>query len=192
LDDTERGDTQDDSQMDIDQSAASRIAESQRTVAAFEVDFDQLDDELKEDEDESTETRILERIKAMSAEIERMAPNLKAIDRLDGVQNRLKETNEEFEKSRRDAKESKEKFQQVRQKRHDLFQRAFTHIAERIDGIYKELTKSRTHPVGGTAYLTLQNNEVSLTCTGLILIVSLGTLSRWYQVSRDASVKAIP
>lgn len=160
LDETER-DTQDadSSEMEIDQSAAARMAESQRTVAALEIDFDQLDDDLKDDEDDATETKFLDRIKALAAEIERMAPNLKAIERLDGVENRLKATNEEFENSRRQAKLSKDRFNTVKKRRHELFFKAYSHIADKIDKIYKELTKSRTHPLGGTAYLTLENNE---------------------------------
>ncbi len=36
---------------------------------------------------------------------------------------------------------------------------AFKHISERIDPIYKELTQSRTFPLGGTAYLSLEDGE---------------------------------
>ena len=39
------------------------------------------------------------------------------------------------------------------------FNRAYTHIAENIDRIYKELTKSKTFPLGGTAYLTLEDGD---------------------------------
>jgi structural maintenance of chromosome 1 len=43
----------------------------------------------------------------------------------------------------------------VRDKRIELFMEAYNHISGRIDGIYKELTKSKTFPVGGSAYLSL-------------------------------------
>lgn len=36
---------------------------------------------------------------------------------------------------------------------------AFNHISTNIDKIYKQLTTSHTHPSGGTAYLTLDNDE---------------------------------
>lgn len=36
---------------------------------------------------------------------------------------------------------------------------AFNHIANNIDKIYKQLTKSNTHPLGGTAYLNLENED---------------------------------
>lgn len=160
LDDTERESQEfDSSQMDIDHSAAVRMAESQKTVAAIEIDYDTLDEELKESGDAQVEANFQDRIKTISAEIERMAPNLKAIERLGGVETRFKETAEEFEQSRRQAKISREKFNAIKQKRYDLFYKAYSHVAQKIDQVYKELTRSRTHPLGGTAYLTLENNE---------------------------------
>lgn len=43
--------------------------------------------------------------------------------------------------------------------RYHLFMDAFTHISGNIDKIYKQLTKSNTHPLGGTAYLNLENDD---------------------------------
>lgn len=39
------------------------------------------------------------------------------------------------------------------------FYDAFSHISERIDQVYKELTKDANAPQGGTAYLTLEDND---------------------------------
>lgn len=36
---------------------------------------------------------------------------------------------------------------------------AFNHISSNIDRIYKQLTKSNTHPLGGMAYLNLENED---------------------------------
>ncbi|KAK4796121.1 hypothetical protein SAY86_028447 [Trapa natans] len=36
---------------------------------------------------------------------------------------------------------------------------AFSHISGNIDKIYKQLTKRSTHPLGGTAYLNLENED---------------------------------
>lgn len=40
-----------------------------------------------------------------------------------------------------------------------LFMDAFKHISNNIDKIYKQLTKSNTHPVAGQAYLNLENDD---------------------------------
>jgi chromosome segregation ATPase len=53
-----------------------------------------------------------------------------------------------------------------------LFNKAFNHIAERIDEVYKELTKGKASPVGGVAYLSLEDSEVSCRHDQLIGLIS--------------------
>ena len=43
----------------------------------------------------------------------------------------------------------------------DLFNKAFKHMQERIDPIYKDLTKGKAAPMGGVAYLSAEEYEVS-------------------------------
>lgn len=43
--------------------------------------------------------------------------------------------------------------------RYRRFFKAYSHISEHIDKIYKELTRSKTFPLGGTAYLSLEDSE---------------------------------
>ena len=38
-------------------------------------------------------------------------------------------------------------------------QTCFEHVAQALDTIYKDLTRSSKHPLGGNAYLTLDNAE---------------------------------
>lgn len=125
----------------------------------IEIDFDELPDELKEDGGEANELALSEHIKDLDNELERTSPNTKAIERLEGVETRLLSTEKEFDRSRKDAKKAKEKFSNVRQKRMDLFSKAMNHITGEIDGIYKDLTKSKNFPLGGTAYLSLEDSE---------------------------------
>ena len=42
----------------------------------------------------------------------------------------------------------------------ELFNKAYDHISERIDEVYKDLTKGKAAPMGGVAYLSLEDNEV--------------------------------
>ena len=76
----------------------------------------------------------------------------------------------------------------------ELFNKAYNHISERIDQVYKDLTKGKMAPTGGVAYLTLEDSEVRV----LVRIVfpsiqlALGTLYGWYQVPRHASHEALP
>ena len=43
--------------------------------------------------------------------------------------------------------------------RYDKFMDAFNHISVNINAIYKQLTQSTTHPLGGTAYLSLESED---------------------------------
>ena len=80
-----------------------------------------------------------------------MAPNMRAIERLEGVESRLKTTEKEFEEARKNAKKAKDDFQDVKDRRFELFNKAFSHITDQIGPIYRELTKSETLPMGGQA-----------------------------------------
>ncbi|KAG0053365.1 Structural maintenance of chromosomes protein 1 [Gryganskiella cystojenkinii] len=108
---------------------------------------------------EQMENEFLDRLKLLSEEIERLAPNMKAIERLDGVEARLKKTDKEFNAARKSARTVKEAFSAVKQERYDRFHGAFQHISEKIDEIYKALTRSAAFPMGGTAYLSLEDTE---------------------------------
>ena len=106
-----------------------------------------------------------------------MAPNLKAIDRLDDVEAKLLETEREADKARKDSKNARDQFNEIKRKRYvftsrfltlnadvegrcELFNKAYNHISERIDQVYKDLTKGKMAPTGGVAYLTLEDSEV--------------------------------
>ncbi|KAF9316118.1 Structural maintenance of chromosomes protein 1 [Podila horticola] len=108
---------------------------------------------------EQMENEFLDRLRLLSEEIERLAPNMKAIERLDGVEARLRQTDKEFNAARKSARTIKEAFSAVKQERYDRFHTAFQHISEKIDEIYKSLTRSTAFPMGGTAYLSLEDME---------------------------------
>lgn len=80
-----------------------------------------------------------------------MAPNMRAIERLQGVSSKLRSIEKDFETARKQAKKARDDFQAVKEKRFDLFNRAFTHISEQIGPVYKDLTKSAQLPQGGQA-----------------------------------------
>ena len=51
----------------------------------------------------------------------------------------------------------RQQFEGVRSSREGLFLRAFNHISKGIDDIYKDLTQVEGVPLGGTAYLALED-----------------------------------
>lgn len=80
-----------------------------------------------------------------------MAPNMRAMERLEVVQDRLKTTDKEFEDARRRAKRARDDFTEVKEQRFELFSKAFSHISEQIGPIYRDLTRSERLPMGGQA-----------------------------------------
>lgn len=119
----------------------------------IKVDFSSLEDEIKQDDSEQCEASLQESISTLQSELDKMAPNMRAIERLEGTEARLKSTDNEFEISRKAAKRAKDQFDDVREKRHDLFTKAYEHIAGQIDQVYKELTRTASFPLGGQAYV---------------------------------------
>lgn len=84
-----------------------------------------------------------------------MAPNTRAVERLESVENKLRSTEKDFEDARKRARRAKDDFEDVMQKRSELFNKAFSHISEQIGPIYRELTRSANYPLGGQAYVSL-------------------------------------
>ncbi|PNY29735.1 Structural maintenance of chromosomes protein 1 [Tolypocladium capitatum] len=124
----------------------------------IEIDFDGLDSELKESDEASVEDSLTDKIAALSVELEKLNPNMRAMERLESVETRLKQTDQEYEDSKAAAHAAKEAFGNVKQKRYDLFNKAFTHIQEQISHVYKDLTRSEAYPLGGQAYLDIEED----------------------------------
>ncbi|CAH8268623.1 unnamed protein product [Arabidopsis lyrata] len=126
-------------------------------------DFSELDraylQERRPSAREKVEAEFRQKIESKTSEIERTAPNLRALDQYEAIQEKEKQVSQEFEAARKEEKQVADAFNTVKQKRYELFMEAFNHIASNIDKIYKQLTKSNTHPLGGTAYLNLENED---------------------------------
>lgn len=92
-------------------------------------------------------------------QLARLAPNLKAVEQYEAVRQREAQQLEELDSAKREFRVAAETFHSLRQSRIDLFTTAFQHVAQRIDAIYKELTRSPSQPGGGQAYLSLESSE---------------------------------
>ncbi|KAF1815777.1 cohesin complex subunit [Eremomyces bilateralis CBS 781.70] len=157
------GAVEDEDEMDIDEGNGARDGEvglgAEIRDYGIEIDFDELDEDLQEDDSPKTEQSLLDKIKSMSTELDKMAPNMRATDRLEEVESRLKSTEKDFESARRAAKRAKDDFEDVKDRRLELFNRAFSHISDQIGPVYKELTRSQALPLGGQAYLDTEDPE---------------------------------
>ena len=73
------------------------------------------------------ETIFESEIDGLTLEIEKIAPNMKAIDKLNEVEEKLKGSAEEFDSSRKQAKSAKDKFLAIRQERYVTWSFLFRH-----------------------------------------------------------------
>lgn len=76
---------------------------------------------------------------------------MRAMERLEGVEAKLRGVEKDFESSRKHARRTKDDFEEVMRTRSELFNKAFSHISEQIEPIYRDLTKTESYPMGGKA-----------------------------------------
>jgi structural maintenance of chromosome 1 len=129
------------------------------TAVEVEVDYDGLPDDYKISD--SQEVELDNRISEISKKLEELTPNVKAIERLQEVREKLSTLDNDLSVQRTKEMKIVRDFQSVKTKRYDLFMKAFQHISSHIDPIYKELTKAQltTQLGGGSAYLTLEDED---------------------------------
>ncbi|KAK1756912.1 structural maintenance of chromosomes protein 1 [Echria macrotheca] len=148
--------------MDIDgeedEDAEAEVLEAAMDDYGVEINFDKLEDEYKNPDDDEVEERLQEKISAINAELEKLNPNMRAIERLESVKSRLESTEQEFKDSQAALRAAREAFAQVKEKRFELFNKAFMHIQDQIQHVYKELTRSNDYPLGGQAYLDIEED----------------------------------
>ncbi|KAL0561481.1 hypothetical protein IC582_001909 [Cucumis melo] len=138
--------------MEIESLTPGPVFDFSQLIKSYELD-------KKSSDRDKLETKFKRDIDALVSEIDRTAPNLKALDQYEALKEKERVISEEFEAARKQEKEVADKFNSIKQKRYELFMDAFNHISGNIDRIYKQLTKSITHPLGGTAYLNLENED---------------------------------
>lgn len=145
--------------MDVDEDEEGSQHVKRIPDYGIVVNFEGLDDDEREDGSAEALADYDSSIAKLNSEIEHMAPNLKAMDRLDDVEAKLIETEKEADRARKDSKSAREHFNDVRRRRCELFNKAYNHISEHIDQVYKDLTKGKAAPMGGVAYLSLEDSE---------------------------------
>lgn len=167
--------------MDIDGNDDDEMMQAALEDHGIEVDFDELDEDLKnvsgrhlrnqvritrdankpmcQPDEENVEDKLEANITELNATLEKLNPNMRANERLESVENRLRSTEQDFHDSRAALKAAKDSFDEVKAQRFELFNKAFTHIREQITHVYKELTRTDAYPLGGNAYLDIEEDN---------------------------------
>lgn len=82
-----------------------------------------------------------------------------AAEAFENITQKLKDTHCDFDKAKENARKASATFQKIKSQRAKLFNDAFNHIDESLETIYRDMTKSSKHPLGGNAYLSLDDTE---------------------------------
>lgn len=155
-----RGSLDDVAQQGESESQESSISDRNAREQLIQIDYSSLPHELKKlSEPEQVKKKgdyLSKELQAKLDTIEKIQmPNMKAMQKLDRVTEKIASTNEEFEVARRKAKKAKSAFEKVKNDRIDRFKRCCDHISEAIDGIYKSLARNES----AQAYLGPDNPE---------------------------------
>jgi len=145
----------------------------------LKVDFSGLESHLKvrcnERDERLMRKRFEDKVAKAASEIESISPNLKvsavvlawghtshrsqAGEAFSAITKKLKETNNGYDQAKESANEALHEFQRIRDRRTRLFTEAFEHIDEALKTIYTDITRSSKHPLGGNAYLSLDDTD---------------------------------
>mmetsp|Transcript_66287 Transcript_66287/g.138163 ORF Transcript_66287/g.138163 Transcript_66287/m.138163 type:complete len:1268 (-) Transcript_66287:281-4084(-) len=154
--------------MDVDDGAVhSQIAKEARDqIAQARLDYTKLPREHRKEMGDKEQDRVRneldEQQKKIQDTMEGMNPNMKAFEQLKEVEGRFNEVQTEMLEAKQRSQDLAKQFEEVKQKRCELFNDCFDHVKNCIDKVYKELTSDPTkveQSVGGSAYLTLNNQE---------------------------------
>ena len=141
------------------QSDNAVVVHDQRAVAR--VDLSSMDryKTLTSAQKQEKEEGLARRLAEISLELEAMQPNMHAAERYAGVLDKLRDCSDDLEDQKETARRSAEQFELVRRQRRERFQECFNFVSKALGVIYKDLTRSSKHPLGGNAYLTLDNTD---------------------------------
>ncbi|KAL9972949.1 hypothetical protein ACROYT_G019349 [Oculina patagonica] len=139
--------SQESSSMDVDSTSTQGAKITYEREANLVIDYSSLSRNLKQLDDPSEIRNMMNeltnKVNKLQTTLQRIqAPNMKALEKLDGVSSRFQETSAEFEQARNKARKAKIEFETVKKNRYDRFMDAFEHVSQRIDDIYKEIANN--------------------------------------------------
>lgn len=135
------------SSMDVASTSTQGAKITYEREANLVIDYSSLSRGLKQLEDpaeiRNMMNELTHKVNKLQTTLQRIqAPNMKALEKLDGVSSRFQETSAEFEQARNKARKAKIEFETVKKERYELFMTAFEHVSTKIDEIYKDIANN--------------------------------------------------
>uniref|UniRef100_A0A665WP19 Structural maintenance of chromosomes protein n=1 Tax=Echeneis naucrates TaxID=173247 RepID=A0A665WP19_ECHNA len=115
--------------------------------AQLVIDYSELTEELRSLEADEEVEAYLEKLKESVSSIEQVlhhtsAPNLKALEKMREVTDKLQGLTEAFDVSTKLTRKCSQEFEQIKAQRFQLFSQCFEHVSVIIDRIYKRICRN--------------------------------------------------
>uniref|UniRef100_A0AAQ6A4I3 SMC hinge domain-containing protein n=1 Tax=Amphiprion ocellaris TaxID=80972 RepID=A0AAQ6A4I3_AMPOC len=136
-----------DVQLETDSESTSVTMDVYEREAHLVIDYSELEAELRglqaEEEVEAYLTRLSETVLSIEGVLNRTAaPNLKALQKMREIKDKLQGMTEAFDASTKAARKCSQEFEQVKAQRFQLFSQCFEHVSVVIDQIYKRICRN--------------------------------------------------
>uniref|UniRef100_A0A8C5G8L7 Structural maintenance of chromosomes protein 1B-like n=1 Tax=Gouania willdenowi TaxID=441366 RepID=A0A8C5G8L7_GOUWI len=144
-------------QLDADSESTAATLDMYEREAHLVIDYAELEPDLQTEEQMKTYlSRLREEVCSLEAVLHRTtAPNLKALEKMREVKNKLQGVEEAFDASSAAARKCSQEFNKVKAQRFHLFSQCFEHVAVVIDQIYKRICRNSS----AQAILSADNPE---------------------------------
>ncbi|XP_070763568.1 structural maintenance of chromosomes protein 1B [Enoplosus armatus] len=134
-------------QLDTESESTSATMDIYEREAQLVIDYSGLEAEIRrlqaEEEVEASLERLKESVSSVEGVLHRTtAPNLKALEKMREVKDKLQGVTEAFDASTRAARKCSQEFEQVKAQRFHLFSQCFEHVSVVIDQIYKRICRN--------------------------------------------------
>ncbi|XP_054588689.1 structural maintenance of chromosomes protein 1B isoform X2 [Nothobranchius furzeri] len=147
-------------------SEVQLVTDSESTLATMDIyereaqliiDYSELDEDLMTAEEiEAYMEKLKESLSSLEVVLHRTtAPNLKALEKMNEVKDKLQGVTEAFDASTTTTRRCNQEFEQVKAQRFHLFSCCFEHVSVVIDQIYKKICRNSS----AQAILTAENSD---------------------------------
>ncbi|XP_062276792.1 structural maintenance of chromosomes protein 1B [Scomber scombrus] len=136
-------------QLDTESESTSATMDIYDREAQLVIDYSGLNEELRSARSVQEVEACVEKLKESVSSIEEVlhrtpTPNLKALEKMRDVKDKLQGVTEAFDASTRSARKCSQEFEQVKARRFHRFNQCFEHVSVIIDQIYKRICRNRS------------------------------------------------
>uniref|UniRef100_A0A7N6AXV2 Structural maintenance of chromosomes protein n=1 Tax=Anabas testudineus TaxID=64144 RepID=A0A7N6AXV2_ANATE len=134
-------------QLDTESESTSATLDVYEREAQMVIDYSALEGEFRglqtDEEVEAYLDKLKDSVSSVEAVLHRTtAPNLKALEKMREVKDKLQGVTEAFDASTKAAKRCTQEFEQVKAQRFHLFSQCFEHVSVVIDQVYKRICRN--------------------------------------------------